>query len=213
MVFRFSVKATASGAKERIGAGEYGTCSWVVHSKKLGDFLDDTGFPSSKKKDLIIEKARLFFPKDMPNRSIKFIIYSLGYIEADGCIEWMYAHDTWPPEIELNRIAFIARDRTFLEWMASEFVELGMKPSVLQNTPSVSVLHLSHTDDTAMKLFKEALDAIKMAKVPIAGKLQFLQDLFTHKSLPEHHVAPRQQSFLDYLGENHDDPIIRVLAQ
>lgn len=137
--------------------------------EEASGFLWWHGFPSSKKKNLIIEKAQLFFPKDLQDRALKLIVYSLGYVDADGCLGWDFAHDGWPPEVQLNRIKFIARDKTFLDWLASEFRELGMKPSVLQQSPSLQALFLYKTDAKAMELFKQAFYAMKKANIPIAG--------------------------------------------
>lgn len=210
--FRFGATTTPTGSKERIGAAYYGRCSWYVNSKKLAEYFDATGFPSSHLKNLVLEKALLYFHKDLENRAMKLLVYLLGYAEADGCIIWGYTRDTWPPQVTLKEVSFIARDKSFLEWISSELKELGMKPSVLQNK-TVYTLSLYRTDTKAMDSLKEALDAMMEAKVPIAGKLQFLNDLLTHKSLPEQVVAPRQYSFFEYLGEKKDDPIIRALGQ
>lgn len=61
-----------------------------------------------------------------------------------------------------------------------------MKPSVLQQGPSLQALFLYKMDAKAMELFKQALDAMKKANIPIAGKSQLLHDLWRRSTVCIH---------------------------
>ncbi|CDH60512.1 predicted protein [Lichtheimia corymbifera JMRC:FSU:9682] len=80
--------------------------------RSSGISLIALAFHRQRKRILSLRRCS-FFPKDLEDRALKLIVYSLGYVDADGCIGWDYAHDVWPPQVKLDRIKFIARDKTF----------------------------------------------------------------------------------------------------
>lgn len=212
-VFISSFTPNTTGQKERIAAADYGTVSWYIRSRELAEFLDSTGFPSSKVKDTKMDLLTVFEDDEVED-TWKYLLWLLGYFDGDGYVKWKYVPAVWPIAVQLTEIDLIARDKKVLSWIKSKLESIGFTNITLtwQDTDTADVLRISCCPTHNVELLQMGIDRLRSLGLTMSAKLEYLSAFLDNEAIPSTHMPPRV-SFYDYVGKVIDDPIARTIAQ
>lgn len=218
-----------SGAiSSRYNAGHIGYVLWGYKSRsENSSAIVDLGLPSSQihKSDLMLLQS--FLPKDTPARIEYFLLFLLGYIMANGLVNWTYGGSQEHPELCYTGVQLCSTDSGILCWFSTNLISVGFhslrraardtsngdKEKYSPESPARHILYIPSTDKNN-SILAQGINLLEQHNIPLNGKLQTLRKYLRNDGrMPETFFCPRKLSFHEYINKVKDDRTACVIAQ
>ncbi|ORZ03023.1 hypothetical protein BCR43DRAFT_482596 [Syncephalastrum racemosum] len=167
---------------------------------------------------------RSLFPTSKPpkERLLFLSAFILGFIAAAGNVEWtVRGLNPLDAKLHFRRIQMYGSNLSLVRWINAELHETGCTSEIVTyNNRRLSPLLprsfriVVKNADGNNSFLSEGFQLMHKHKIPISGKLKFLEDFLKNDGwLPVSTLPCRQYSFYQFLGESVHDHLSSVVAR
>ncbi|ORY93567.1 hypothetical protein BCR43DRAFT_381852 [Syncephalastrum racemosum] len=210
----------------KCNAGYTGFVAWGYRSQdENSSILVDQGLPSTQMNSTDSELLKSFLPSDISKQDKQqfFMLFLLGYIMANGHIQWRYGGNTKNPRIRYTGVALCPSDAGFMNWLSENLAFVGFdsfRMDIRNQTKSSRAtdakryfLYIHKTAKNNHTLLR-GIQLLEKHTIPLEGKLQILKHfLECDGRLPTTFISAREISFHKYIESVKDDRSACVIAQ